>query len=77
MTYFELDARRLLCPMPIIKAQNKTRELQHGDQLTIIATDPGAMYDLPSWCRINGHKIINCENTGDEIHITIEIVKDG
>lgn len=76
MAYFEINARRLLCPMPVIKAQNKTRELNHGDQLKIIASDPGAMHDLPSWSRINGHKILQCETIDDEIHITIEIIKE-
>lgn len=76
MAHFELDARRLLCPMPVIRAQNKARELQHGDQLTIIATDPGARYDLPSWSRVNGHSVLHCQDVGDEIHVTIEISKD-
>ncbi len=76
MACIELNTRRLLCPMPVIKAQNKARELKHGDQLKVIATDPGAMHDLPSWCRINGHKMILCETINEEVHITLEIVKD-
>lgn len=76
MAYFEIDARRLLCPMPVIKAQNKARELNHGDHLKVIATDPGAMHDLPSWGRVNGHKILACETIDDEVHVTIEILKD-
>ncbi|MCC5013656.1 MULTISPECIES: sulfurtransferase TusA family protein [unclassified Legionella] len=76
MPHFELDARRLLCPMPVIKAQNMAKKLNHGDTLTIIATDPGAQHDLPSWCRINGHKLIDCIHKDDEIHITLQLVKD-
>lgn len=76
MAEFEINARRLLCPMPVIKAQNKARELNHGDRLKIIATDPGALHDLPSWSRINGHEMLQCETIEDEIHVTIKIIKD-
>lgn len=77
MAHYELDARRLLCPMPVIKAQNLAKTLKHGDTLTIRATDPGAEHDLPSWCRINGHQIIGCDHKEDEIHITLQLEKDG
>ncbi|MBA2709491.1 MAG: sulfurtransferase TusA family protein [Tatlockia sp.] len=76
MADYELDARRLLCPMPVIKAQNFTKQLQDGDMLTIIATDPGTMLDLPCWCRINGHKLIEQKESDGEIIITLQIVKD-
>ncbi|MDI9817925.1 MULTISPECIES: sulfurtransferase TusA family protein [unclassified Legionella] len=76
MAHYELDARRLLCPMPVIKTQNRAKKLMHGDTLTVIATDPGAQHDLPCWCRINGHKLIECTSLDGEIHLTLELVKD-
>ncbi|WP_028388346.1 sulfurtransferase TusA family protein [Legionella fairfieldensis] len=75
MAHYELDARRLLCPMPVIKTQNRVKNLQHGDTLTIIATDPGAQHDLPCWCRINGHKLIELKEIDEEIHITMQLKK--
>ena len=65
MSSYELDARNSLCPMPVIKTQNKVNELQPGDILTVTCTDPGALNDIPAWCRINGHEVIDtAENDG-------------
>ena len=45
----QIDARRLLCPLPVIRTQNAVRKLQKGDELLVIATDPGVMQDIPAW----------------------------
>jgi len=73
MSQHQLDARRLLCPMPVIRTQDKVATLHPGDQLTITCTDPGALHDIPAWCRINGHILINSEQAGDEVIITIAV----
>ena len=73
MSDFELDARRLLCPMPVIRTQDRIKELTSGDQLTVHCTDPGALEDIPAWCRINGHKVISSIREDSEIHITIHV----
>jgi tRNA 2-thiouridine synthesizing protein A len=67
----ELDARRLLCPLPVIKTQNKVAELTSGDLLKVICTDPGALSDIPAWARIHGHQIVESVDEGDEITITV------
>jgi len=68
-----LDARRLLCPMPVIRAQNRIKTLAKGDILEVICTDPGAKNDVPAWCRINGHEIVSIETQNDEIIIKIAV----
>lgn len=73
MAHYELDARRLLCPMPVIKTQNMAKTLQQGDTLTIIATDPGSQHDLPCWCRMNGHQILESKEINDEYYITMQL----
>lgn len=73
---FTLDAKRLLCPMPVIRTQDRIKELNAGDQLTVICTDPGALNDIPAWCRINGHKVIDTQQTDDEVTIIIEIGRE-
>ena len=73
MSEYTLDARRLLCPMPVIKTQNKVKELQAGDILEIICSDPGALQDIPSWCRINGHKILATKKENNEILIKMQV----
>jgi tRNA 2-thiouridine synthesizing protein A len=73
MTQHELDARGLLCPMPVIKTQNAIQTLPPGDQLKVLATDPGVLHDIPAWCRVNGHKVLSSEQSGRDIEVTIEV----
>ena len=73
MSNYELDAKNSLCPMPVIKTQNRVNELQPGDTLTVTCTDPGALNDIPAWCRINGHEVIETTETGNEVIIKIKV----
>ena len=73
MSDFTLDARRTLCPMPVIKTQNKIAELEPGDTLEVTCTDPGALNDIPAWCRINGHTVIKTQESDDEVIIFIQV----
>lgn len=73
VTRHTLDARHLLCPLPVIRTQNRMKTLSTGDMLAVTCTDPGAINDIPMWCRINGHKVINTETVDNEITITIKV----
>lgn len=73
MSQHTLDARNSLCPMPVIKTQNKIAELQDGDVLTVTCTDPGALNDIPAWCRINGHIVQEFHEKEEEVIITIQV----
>lgn len=73
MSEHELDARGLLCPMPVIRAQSAVAKLAPGDTLIVHATDPGALHDIPAWCRVHGHRIVATTREGREIVITIGI----
>lgn len=68
-----LDARNLICPMPVIRTQDKIKTLETGDRLEVTCTDPGALNDIPAWCRINGHRIVQTRSKNHEIVITIEV----
>ncbi len=72
MARHTLDARRLLCPLPVIRTQNAMKNLAPGDVLEVTATDPGVLQDIPAWCRINGHKVLSSCREAGEIHIEIE-----
>ena len=73
MSTYQLDAKRLLCPMPVIRTQDKIKTLSPGDVLEVYCTDPGAINDIPAWCRINGHKFLDHQEQGDEIIIRVEV----
>ncbi len=73
----ELDARRLLCPMPVIKLQDCINKQAVGTRVEITSTDPGAMNDIPAWCRINGHRVISSTELEDEYIFLVEKGADG
>jgi len=73
MSQHTLDARNSLCPMPVIKTQDKIAELQTGDVLEVTCTDPGALNDIPAWCRINGHVVTDSYEKNNEVVITIKV----
>ena len=73
MSSYRLDARNMLCPLPVIKTQDRAAGLQRGDILTVTCTDPGALNDIPAWCRINGHEVLNTEDGGNEVSITLKL----
>lgn len=75
MSDIELDARRLLCPLPVIRTQDRIKTLQDGDILTVTGTDPGVMQDIPAWCRVHGHKVIESQQQDREYIISILVCK--
>lgn len=75
MTETTLDARRLLCPLPVIRTQDAVRQLKPGDRLRVVATDPGVMQDIPAWCRISGHTLVSSEAVNYEYILVLEVGK--
>lgn len=73
MTTYNLDVRGLLCPMPVIKAQDFIVDLSQGDVLEVVCTDPGAAYDIPAWCRVHGHSIKEINQASNELVVVIEV----
>ncbi|MDQ7017346.1 MAG: sulfurtransferase TusA family protein [Gammaproteobacteria bacterium] len=73
MSHVDLDARRLLCPMPVIRLQDQIKTLHTGDTVTVTCTDPGVMNDIPAWSRINGHSVINSEEEEYLYQLTIQV----
>ena len=65
MSRYILDARNLLCPMPVIRTQDRVKALNTGDILEVQCTDPGALNDIPAWCRVHGHEVM-ATNEDDE-----------
>lgn len=74
----QLDARRLLCPLPVIRVQqliDKLGKSAEGERVKAVCTDPGAVYDIPAWAKIHGHTLIDSSNADYEYTITIQIGK--
>lgn len=53
MNMKKLDVRGMKCPMPIVKAKKEIDDMASGDQLEVMATDPGSIPDFQGWVKVN------------------------
>lgn len=60
-----LDCTGMLCPMPVVKTNKVIKELQVGDVLEMIATDPGSMPDMEAWARQTKHELLEAIDNGN------------
>lgn len=62
----ELDARGLNCPLPILRTKKSIKELDSGQVLKVIATDPGAVKDFEAYCSQSGDELVeHSEDNGE------------
>jgi len=74
MTIKKLDVRGMKCPLPIVKAKQALDGMSPGDQLEVVATDPGSVPDFQGWVKINKKAALQSQRTekdetGREIYI--------
>ena len=62
----ELDARGLNCPLPILRAKKALTELQSGQVLKIVATDPGSVKDFQAFSKQTGNELLSSAEDGKE-----------
>ncbi|XHS77684.1 sulfurtransferase TusA family protein [Burkholderiaceae bacterium UC74_6] len=66
----DLDTRGLNCPLPILKAKKALAEMESGQLLKVIATDPGSMRDFQAFARQTGNELVEQTTSADEfIHV--------
>ena len=61
----EVDARHLNCPLPILRTKKALSQLQSGQVLKIMATDPGSKRDFEAFARQTGNALVNSIQSGD------------
>jgi TusA-related sulfurtransferase len=61
----EVDARGLNCPLPILKAKKALAELQSGELLRVLSTDPGALRDFQAFATQTGNELVAQSSEGD------------
>ena len=59
----EIDTSGLNCPLPILKAKKALTELQSGQTLKVIATDPGSWRDFEAFAKQTGNELLSQEKT--------------
>jgi TusA-related sulfurtransferase len=62
----EIDTRGLNCPLPILKAKKALSEMQTGDVLKVVATDPSSTRDFQAFARQTGNELLEQSQDGAE-----------
>ncbi len=57
----EIDARSLLCPLPVLKARKRLKSMAAGQVLRLVADDPAAIIDVPHFCAEQGYELAKVE----------------
>lgn len=61
----EVDARGLLCPLPVLRLRKRLMAVAPGARLRLIATDPAAVVDVPHFCAEGGHVMVAMRDLDD------------
>jgi tRNA 2-thiouridine synthesizing protein A len=67
----ELDARGLICPLPVLKARKALKSVPIGEILTVLATDAGAPQDFVHFCATTGNELVGTQQVADHARISI------
>jgi TusA-related sulfurtransferase len=62
-----LDVKGQNCPMPVVKTKQTIDELDPGDVLEVLATDPGSMSDIAAWAETTDGVELLDQSEGDEV----------
>ena len=55
----EIDARSLLCPLPVLKARKRLKGMAAGEVLKLVSDDPAAVIDVPHFCNEQGYELLD------------------
>jgi len=70
-----LDFKGLLCPMPVVKLALAIKQLQIGEEVEAVATDPGVMADIPAWARTTGNELVTLEKREKDFRFVVRRLK--
>ena len=59
----DLDVKGLNCPLPILRAKKALTDMESGQVLRIVATDPGSVKDFAAFCKQTGNPLLASEET--------------
>ena len=71
----DLDLRGLLCPMPMVEVSQNISKVPVGGIVRAVATDAGAMADIPAWAKSTGNEVLSAEKTDGEFVFLVKRVK--
>jgi len=70
-----MDLKGFPCPQPVIKVRKGIKEIEVGQVLEAVTTDPGALSDFPAWARTSGNEILKTDQESGLVRFYIRRVK--
>ena len=70
-----LDAKGLMCPMPIVQLAKKMKSMKVGDELDLISDDEGSKADVPAWCQRTGNELVEMKEASGVFTYRIKKLK--
>jgi tRNA 2-thiouridine synthesizing protein A len=67
----ELDVKGLNCPLPILRAKKALTDMESGQTLKVVATDPGSVKDFAAFCKQTGNSLLESADNGKEYTFVI------
>lgn len=70
-----LDCTGLQCPLPVIKTAQTIKGIEIGQELELLATDPGVDPDMRAWTNRTGHELISIDARDGVFHVLLRRTK--
>lgn len=67
----ELDVRGLNCPLPVLKTKVALRDIEPGEVMRVLTTDPASVLDFRAYCDTSDHELIEWREQGEEFEFLI------
>ena len=71
MPDLEVDARGLLCPLPILRLARAIRRAPPGTIVLLLATDPAAVADVEAYCRESSNALLGTDREGAQLRFRV------
>jgi len=68
---YQLDARGLHCPMPLLKLKQSLHGMESMAVITVQTSDPGSVRDFQAFLRQAGHELLEMKSDEKEFFFRI------
>ncbi|WP_409411681.1 sulfurtransferase TusA family protein [Brevundimonas sp.] len=72
MNMVEVDARGHRCPVPSLRLRKVMQDMQAGQVIVLLATDPMARIDVPFMMQETGGRVIEITETEGVLRLIVE-----
>ena len=68
----QLDFRGLRCPLPVLRAKQALDDMNSGETLRIVATDPASMKNIQAFIGITGNELLEVREEDGKFYYLIK-----